>query len=273
MERVALLAQVMLAGRMGTAPNLLSAEGTYIIPAGDETPFRMVTTGSGLVVAVCPELLDWSRSHLSFLSYGEAFEARWIARIERALRESVGGVLRGPYQMFYCLPDRYDILDSPINRNFRLLTVSGAELPQYINPGLFETGLQRLQPTSTFEIAFVDNKPLGVCGGVPNAHGLLSLCVEVLPEWQSRGIGTWMIKHAINSFIVRGYHIYCRASLADMKSTRLCHRLRFRLGWLELVGERAPASDQGDDLESALRATPWDLSESPPQKNGRTKGS
>ncbi len=156
MDRVAVLAQAMLAGRMGTLPNILSSEGTYLVETTQGAPFRMVTTGGGLVISVCPELVDWSSQNLSSLSYGEAFEARWIAAIQNAVKEYAGGTLWGPDQVFLSTHQQYDIPDSPVNRSLRLVIVSGAELPQYLRLDLFETGLQNLLANSVFNIAFVD---------------------------------------------------------------------------------------------------------------------
>jgi GNAT superfamily N-acetyltransferase len=267
----------MLAGRMGALPNLFSAPGTYIVEVSDSTPFRMVTTGNGLVVAVCPELVDWSHKNLSPLSCGEAFEARWMAKIQNALQEHVGGALRGPDQVFYSTNPQYSILDSPVNRNFRLVAVSGADLFQYVKLNLFEIGRREgIRPDAWFEVAFVDNQPVGLCGGTPNQQGLLPLYVEVLPPWRSRGIGIWLARHAINTFPSRGYYAYCRCSPGNLKSIRLCHCLGLRLGWLELVGERsapAPAhpAENAADLENLLRQNPWGRpADDPRQNNGRS---
>ncbi|MSS72925.1 MAG: GNAT family N-acetyltransferase [Candidatus Latescibacteria bacterium] len=278
MDRVAVLAQAMLAGRMGTLPNILSSEGTHLVETTQGAPFRMVTTGSGLVISICPELVDWSSQNLSSLSYGEAFEARWIAAIQNAVKEYAGGTLWGPDQVFLSTHQQYDIPDSPVNRSFRLVIVTGAELPQYLRLDLFETGLQNLRANSVFNIAFVDREPIGVCGGTPTPQGLLSLHLEVSPAWQSRGIGTWLARHALNTFPGRGYHVYCRCGLSNLKAIRLCHRLGLRLGWLELVGKRdAPASahpaENAADLESLLRQNPWVRpADDPPQNNGRSRG-
>ena len=93
MDRAEELVRSRLADRMGVSPDIFSSSGTYISKTSQGSPFQMMTTGEGLVVATCPELHQWSEDHLSSLSYGEAFEAYWIARIQDAVREAVGARL------------------------------------------------------------------------------------------------------------------------------------------------------------------------------------
>jgi len=198
----------------------------------------MVTTGESLVVSACPEVHPWCVEHLAPLSFGEAFEAYWISQIERMLDETMGVRLWGPEQVFFPPDTELSEPTSPGLSGFRVETLKGDEIPTRLDVRQFETGLQALQPGSLFTVAFSGKEAIGVCGGTPNQLRLVSLYIEVLPDWQKEGLGFWLATKAIRELQEAGSHVYIRNSLANVKSTRLAQRLGFLLGWLELAASR-----------------------------------
>ena len=217
---------------MGVSPDIFSSAGTYISKIDQGSPFLMMTTGEGLVVAACPELYQWSQDHLSSLSYGEAFEAFWMAEIHETLRAVVGARFGGPERVFFCPDQELCISDPPID--LKVESITGDQINQKVNVRDFETGLQSVHDHSIFEAVAVDGDVIGVCGGTPNPDKLISLYIEILPQWQGKGIGVWLTSHTINTLRERGYHVYCRNSIGNIKSTRAANNLGLRLGWLEV---------------------------------------
>lgn len=246
----------------GCRPEDFGQDRNVVLPARDlpgQRRFRpqgnflkVAGTGSNLVVACQPELLDWARDYFQALEPGSLALASTFRDLDRAL--AVHGQQVRHLAQFYLpaagagpaaaigagSPQDASTSDCP-GQAVRLELLSGPDLAGLRGLPGFAHALPASQNSARPDVlavaAWQNQRLVGLAGASADAARLWQIGVDVAPDCRRQGLGRCLVARLSQEIQARGKTPYYGTSCSNLASGQTARAAGFTLAWLELYSD------------------------------------
>ena len=195
-------------------------------------PFlQMATAGRGAVISADGQMHDFLRELVKDKEGHRLFELGDLARIDTELRK-YGWELRSTHHMF--LPcsktetdGRFEVkwfFDDEIKPFYGDERFPNAICYPHSNPGT---------PDRMIVCAYDGDNIMGMSGCSEDGPGWFQIGIDVLPEYRSRGLGSYLVTLVKNKIIERGGIPFYGTAAANIFSQSIAINSGFRPAWVE----------------------------------------
>jgi GNAT superfamily N-acetyltransferase len=237
------LARIVVSANCCCAPNDFYLETTTIVEAelhSGRMPFHLgrphlglATFGTGVVVTVSAEWLEWIRRVVRGLSRDELFSVSCMTRIERHVRRS-HQPFAGPQHRYVCSEDLWR--PSPPKDIDVECVEPGPRLdPLYdlsFDHALGEKG-QTERPDMVAVVARHGNRVVGLAGASADHPEMWQIGVSVEKEARGGGIGASLVSACARAILDVGRVPYYSTHLSNLRSQSAALRSGFVPAWTE----------------------------------------
>lgn len=198
--------------------------------------FHMVTTGGNAVLTAdeClhPFLLEFMKDRTGHW----LFEIPNLLPLERELNR-FGYTLMQTYHMF--LP----VEQVDVTKNYAVKWFYGKEdIEQFYGDARFPNAIcsEYLphRPDKIVVCAYDDGKIMGMAGCSEDAPGWQQIGIDVMPEYRSQGVGTYLVTLLKNKILEQGNVPFYGTSLSNYHSWNIALNSGFRPAWVEIGAEK-----------------------------------
>ena len=210
-----------------TEPALLDGRRMY----SSRTPFfSMVTTGGNAVITADPCLHPFLGEYIKGKPGHWLFELPNLLALEKEL-EKHGCTLYQSWHMF--LPKTRV---EPEER-FSVRWYQEGELACFYGDPRFSNALceNNRRPDRMAVAAFCDGRLMGLAGCSEDAPGWMQIGIDVLPEFRSMGVGTYLVTLLKNRIEDMGAVPFYGTSLSNYHSWNIALNAGFRPAWVEVA--------------------------------------
>jgi GNAT superfamily N-acetyltransferase len=203
---------------------------------------NIVTMGKGVVVSCTPDRLEWARENLSNRSKDEIFSESTTSLIAEYIAAD-NQIIRSPDLKYICVPGRF----RPYNAGVDIeLTVPGEEeIRQLYEDRKFSNALGFAPNPERPRVVVIGASTGGTIAGVAAAAAdceeMYQVGVDVLPEYQDRGIGKAVVSKVTEAVFSMGKLPYYSTWASNIASRRLAIDIGYFPAWIELY-----AMDKGE---------------------------
>ena len=193
--------------------------------------FRMVTTGTNAVITADPALDSFLVKFMKCGNGASLFETPKLISLEKELNKQ-GQTLDDIHRMYLPFRNTEPELDIPVkwfkdkeinrfygNRNF---------------PNAICTRPDKNRPDRLVVCAYDDKKIIGMAGASEDAAGWLQIGIDVLPEYRSKGIGTYLVTLLKNRIAELGLIPFYGTSTGNIHSANIALKSGFAPAWTEV---------------------------------------
>ena len=204
--------------------------------ARDQRPAQVLTFGTGTVITVQPDYLDWART-LVFKRHFDAFSPSAFARPMLAEMERRGsiGAARGASLGF--LPGVISLAPE-LPPNVRVLRIDRDWRAKRLESGVFDNSLG--EPGEAFPelywrwgLALIDaaGEPIAVTGAYDDGEALLEVGVDVIREHRGRGLAHTLVSVMNRAIADEG----CTATYYCAATNIRSHRTALAAGFVPVL--------------------------------------
>ena len=193
--------------------------------------FRMVTTGTNAVITADPVLDSFL---VRFMKGGHGyslFETPKLASLEKELNKH-GQTLSNIQHMYLPCRNTEPMLDIPV-KWFR-----DKEINRFYGNKNFPNAIcsrpSKERPDRLAVCAYDDKKIIGMAGGSEDAEGWIQIGIDVLPEYRSKGIGTYLVTLLKNQITELGMIPFYGTSTGNIHSANIALSSGFSPAWTEI---------------------------------------
>lgn len=200
--------------------------------------FHMATLGGSAVITADPQLHGFLREWTAEKEGHWLFELPNLRPLEREL-EKLGCCLTGTFHMF--LPR----FPAEIGGNWKVRWYEGEELLPLYGQGWSNALCSRPRPERPDRMAVCaldGERIVAMAGCSEDAPGWMQIGIDVLPEYRSRGMGTYLVGLLKNRIEERGSIPFYGTSAANEHSRNIAIRCGFRPAWVEVGAQPLPKS-------------------------------
>ncbi|UVI33319.1 GNAT family N-acetyltransferase [Paenibacillus spongiae] len=209
-------------------------EGRFRFPVRRQT-LSIVTMGKGAVISCNPERMEWVRQHLEPLTRGQIFSAGTIAATEDYVQRD-NQYIAGPDQKYVCSTDDLKAFKIPHGINISICDRSSVtnlyEHTNFSHALSFRTDCER--PDMLASIAECEGKIVGIAGASADCDFMWQIGVDVLPEYQGRGIGKAIVGTLTKAILDEGITPYYSTEVSNLQSRQLAISLGYWPAWIQL---------------------------------------
>ena len=197
----------------------------------NEKPFfHMVTTGGNAVITAeeClhPFLKEFMKKTGHFL-----FELPNLLPLEKELNR-FGHTLTQSYHMFLPSHDVKPLLDLPVKWFFE------EEIHGFYGDERFPNAIceeyKPRRPDRIAVCAYDGDKIMGMAGCSEDAKGWMQIGIDVMPEYRSKGVGTYLVTLLKNKILEQGDIPFYGTSLSGYHSWNIAINCGFKPAWVEI---------------------------------------
>ena len=194
--------------------------------------FSMVTTGCNTVITADPCMHPFLGEYIKGKQGHWLFEQPNLLKIEKEL-EKHGYSLLSSFHMF--LPK----VSVEPRGAFDVRWYDEKALASFYGDGRFSNALceNALRPDRLGVAAFSGDQLMGLAGCSEDAPGWMQIGIDVLPEFRSRGVGTYLVTLLKNKIQELGAVPFYGTSLSNYHSWNIALNAGFRPAWVEIVAK------------------------------------
>ena len=199
----------------------------------------MATTGGNAVISASPKLHPFLHQWVQCQPGHALFQIPNLIPLEQELQKH-GYHLTETYHMF--LPTS-QALDIPPRQDCSVVWLTQEELlPFYGSPSFPNAICPECTPNRPDVLAvcaYHGTQLMGMAGCSEDMAGWLQIGIDVLPEYRSKGLGTYLVT-LLRNRILQDLHAipFYGTSIANYHSWNIAIRSGFRPAWLEICAER-----------------------------------
>lgn len=215
------------------------------IYGSDKYFFHMVTLGGNAVVTADEELHPFLREFIRDRSGHWLFEIPNLLPLETELRK-FGYTLSQTHHMF--LPS---LSIAPVTREipFETRWLYGKEdiFPFYGDqrfPNAICSEYLPHRPDRIAVCAYDGEKIVGMAGCSEDAKGFMQIGIDVLPEYRSMGVGTYLVNALKNKILKNGNIPFYGTSVSNYRSWNIAINCGFRPVWVEIGANKTYKKEQ-----------------------------
>ena len=192
--------------------------GRRPFPRG-ERHFEMYSMGKSVIVSATADILPYIQGqlHTHTTNTNDAFNMPFV----------YGAGL-------YFLP--YNLSPLPFADGFTFESVEREDIPILYAFDGFKHAIQydinHPRPDALAMTAKKDGKIVGIAGSSNDCEMLWQIGIDVLPEYQGKGLASILTGHLAIEIIKRGRIPYYGTALANVASQRVAHRAGFQIAWV-----------------------------------------
>ena len=199
--------------------------------------FHMATTGGNAVVTADECLHDFFREYISDKQGHWLFEAPNLLPIERELNKH-GYILTQSHHMF--LPCR----DVVPQKSFPVKWFYDEEIHGFYGDKRFPNAIcDKFLPERPDRIvvcAYDGDKIMGMAGCSEDAPNWQQIGIDVMPEYRSKGVGTYLVTLLKNKIREQGNIPFYGTSLSNYHSWNIALNSGFKPAWVEIGAKPVP---------------------------------
>lgn len=204
---------------------------------GTELPFfRMTTMGMGAVISASEQLHPWLAEWIRHKPGPWLFEHPNLQQLEEQLA-AYGMRLTQSYHMFLPLGEAREIAG-----NWPLKWFEQTDIPSLYSPQFPNALCERFLPErpDMLAVAATDHgKIIGLAGCTADTPLLWQIGIDILPEYRSRGLGTYLVHSLKGEILRRGKIPYYGTSLSALHSWRIALKCGFLPAWIDIESQKA----------------------------------
>lgn len=224
-------------GNVLTVSALCEGRRRYGEKPRKEPPFfQMATLGTNAVMTADKRLHPFLREWIAEKAGFWLFETPNLLPLERELNR-FGYTLLPPYHMFLSASEAVPKRSDPVKWFFGREEI---ELfygdPRF--PNALCTAYTAERPDTVAVCAYDGERIMGMAGCSEDAPGWEQIGIDVLPEYRSRGIGTYLVTLLKNEILRHGKIPFYGAGPANLPSRNIALNCGFRPTWVDLGAER-----------------------------------
>lgn len=197
--------------------------------------FHMVTTGANAVVTADESLHPFLEKFTDNRMGHWLFEIPNLLPLEKELNKS-GYSLTQTHHMF--LP----AADVQPQKSYPVKWFYDREIDQFYGDERFSnaicTGFCPHRPDRIVVCAYDENQIMGMAGCSEDALHWQQIGIDVMPEYRSRGVGTYLVTLLKNKIIERGDIPFYGTSVSNYHSWNIAINCGFRPAWVEIGAEK-----------------------------------
>ncbi len=192
--------------------------------------FHMVTLGQNAVITAAPELHEFLGRWMAGKEGHWLFELPNLRPLARGL-ERMGWELTGTFHMF--LPR----LSPPVEGDWPVRWITEPEIRSLYGQG-WENALSshyRPERPDRMAVCAVEGERIvAMAGCSEDAPHWMQIGIDVLPDWRSRGLGTYLVGRMKQRIEEMGDIPFYGTSAANEHSRNIAIRCGFRPAWVEI---------------------------------------
>lgn len=193
--------------------------------------FHMVTMGSNAVITADPCLHPFLSEYIKGKTGHWLLEVPNILEIEKELNR-FSYTLTQSHHMFLPFQKVEPKLDHPVKWYY------GEEIHRFYGDSRFPNAICEKylpqRPDRIVVIAYDGNEIMGMAGCSEDAPGWMQIGIDVLPQFRSRGIGTYLVTILKNKVEEMGAIPFYGTSVSNYHSWNIALNSGFRPTWVEI---------------------------------------
>jgi len=209
-------------------------EGRFRFPVREQS-LSIVTMGKGAVISCSADRMEWAQKHLGSLTRDQLFSVHTLSKIESLVKQD-GQLLAGPDQKYVCSVN--DAADFAIPEGITISVQDRSTIAGLYTHTAFPHALSfnpnSPRPDRLAAVAEYGGIIVGIAGASEDCELMWQIGVDVLPEFQSRGIGKALVGKLTRALFHEGIVPYYSASLSNMQSRQLAVSLGYWPAWIQI---------------------------------------
>ena len=197
--------------------------------------FHMVTTGRGAVITADEFLHPFLHQFIKDRAGHWLFEQDNLTGLERELNK-FDYTLTASHHMFLPATDATPRIDASVRWFY------GEQIKQFYGDGRFPNAIcpefQPNRPDRIVVCAYDGDKIMGMAGCSEDASHWMQIGIDVMPEYRSRGVGTYLVTLLKNKILENGDIPFYGTSLSNYHSWNIALNCGFRPAWVEIGARR-----------------------------------
>lgn len=197
----------------------------------DEGFFCMVTLGAGTVITADPCLHPFFEEFIKGKKGHWLFEVPNLLKIEKELNK-FSYTLEQSHHMF--LPSREVVPKLDYSTRWYY----GDDIHRFYGDSRFPNAICEKylpeRPDRMAVVALSDGEIMGMAGCSEDAPGWMQIGIDVLPQFRSRGVGTYLVTLMKNKTLEVGAIPFYGVSVANYHSWNIAQSSGFRPTWVEI---------------------------------------
>ncbi len=217
-----------------TKAELVNSENIFVLGKDEEPLLELLCINGKLVIKASEELLPWCREEY------KDFDGAWftdfgnLRRLDSKL-QSLGHCISDIHH--YYIPGRDVIIPQG---NYQTKCFNKEEIWVFKNDERFDEAFAFNEETpDVFAVAAMEKgEILGMAGASMDYKNLWQIGINVIPEAQGKGIGTYLVTHLKNELLNRGIVPFYGTMGSHARSQRIAVKAGFMPTWTALYSER-----------------------------------
>lgn len=197
--------------------------------------FHMVTTGGNAVITADKCLHSFLLEFMKGRTGHFLFEIPNLLPLEAELNK-FGYTLTQTYQMF--LP----CFDTPPVKHYPVRWFFDKEIHQFYGDERFPNAIcsefKPERPDRIVVCAYDGEDIMGMAGSSEDAPGWQQIGIDVMPEYRSKGVGTYLVTLIKQEILKRGHIPFYGTSVSNYHSWNIALNCGFRPAWVEIGAEK-----------------------------------
>lgn len=246
-EREALLQTIrkVLAANLACHEDNFTKDGTFISVAEiregrmkfplREKSLSIVTMGNSVNISCSADRIDWAQKYLGILTREQLFSASTIAQIQHYVERDRQWIA-GPVQKYVCSRD--DLKPFFVPEEIRVTLVGREDISSLYTHDQFYHALsyqaQSDRPDVLASMAEHQGNVIGIAGASADCEVMWQIGVDILAEYQGRGIGKALVGTLTRALCKRGIIPYYSTTVSNLQSRQLASSLGYWPAWIEL---------------------------------------
>ena len=193
--------------------------------------FHMVTMGGNAVITADECMQDFLKDFMENRCGHWLFEIPNLLPLEQELNKH-GYTLTGTYHMF--LPDG----PAKAGKNYPVKWFYGDEIFKFYGDERFPNAIcpefKPKRPDRIVVCAYDGDTIMGMAGCSEDAPHWLQIGIDVIPEYRSKGVGTYLVTLMKNKILERGEIPFYGTSVSNYHSWNIALNSGFRPAWVEI---------------------------------------
>lgn len=193
--------------------------------------FKMVTLGQNTVLNADKQLYEFMRGHIREFSGHRLFELPSLLKIDEELRR-YGHTLTPTFHMF--MPDKL----VPPKGDHSVKWFFDREIDQFYGDERFPNAIcpefDPNRPDRIVVCAYDGDRIMGMAGCSEDAPHWQQIGIDVMPDYRSRGLGTFLVSLIAEKITEHGDIPFYGAAIANYHSWNIAINCGFRPTWVEI---------------------------------------
>jgi GNAT superfamily N-acetyltransferase len=203
-----------------------------------ERSLSIVTLGKGVSISCTTGRIEWAKKSLGGLTREQLFSASTIARVQRHIEQD-GQWLAGPIQRYVC--SKEDLRAFIIPEEISVTLVERGDIPALYAHDQFRNALsyhiESMRPDVLASVAERHGAVIGIAGASADCDVMWQIGVDVLSEYQGRGIGKALVGTLSQALWKRDIIPYYSTKVSNLQSRQVASSLGYWPAWVDLYAK------------------------------------